>query len=108
MRNVAGKPLLRLPPSGCARKWESIASRGVGGTNERLSARDNTIDGKIRGNALVRRATDWRFLSAFRSCHLDIAFPGSFPWCPQSPKPSSPPHGAVRRKVNCEIDITLK
>ena len=35
-----------------------------------------------RGNALVRRATDCRFLCAFSSCHLDIVGPSeSVPWC---------------------------
>ena len=78
---MAGNPFLRSSPSrqvqplgaplraasararrsariGCARQYESIASRGVGGTNGRLSARDRTADGKMRGNALVRRASD--------------------------------------------------
>ena len=35
-----------------------IASRGVGGTKGRPSAQDRTADGKMRGNALLRRARD--------------------------------------------------
>jgi hypothetical protein len=61
--------------SRCAPQYESIASRGVGGTNGRPSARDRTADGKMRGNALVRRASDRRLLSAFSSSHLDIVAP---------------------------------
>ena len=34
------------------------ASRGVGGTKGRPSAQDRTADGKMRGNALLRRASD--------------------------------------------------
>jgi hypothetical protein len=57
---------------GWARQYESIASRGVGGTKGRLRAQDRTADGKMPGNALLRRASDRRFLSAFSACHLDI------------------------------------
>jgi hypothetical protein len=38
---------------------------GVGGTKGRPSAQDRTADGKMRGNALLSRASDLRFLSAF-------------------------------------------
>jgi hypothetical protein len=44
----------------------------VGGTKGRLSAQDRTADGKVPGNALLRRASDRRFLSALCACHLDI------------------------------------
>jgi len=96
VRNVIGKPLLRLLPScqvqpfgaplraararanrsarsGCARQYESIASRGVGGMNGRLRARASTAGGKIAGNFLERRASACLFLSAFSSSHLDIS-----------------------------------
>jgi hypothetical protein len=43
---------------GWARQYESTASRGVGGTKGRPSAQDRTADGKMRGNALLRRASD--------------------------------------------------
>ena len=49
-----------------------LQSGGVGGTNGRSSARDRTVDGKMPGNALVRRAIDRRFLFSFSSCHLDM------------------------------------
>ena len=100
VRYVAGNPCLRLSPSfqlqslgaplraasarasrsariGWARQYESTASRGVGGTKGRPSAQDRTADGKMRGNALLRRASDRRFLSAFSACHLDIFGPPS-------------------------------
>jgi hypothetical protein len=37
------------------------------------------------GNALVRRASDWRFLSAFSSCHLDIIGPEPDGMVPSKP-----------------------
>src|SRR5271154_829815 len=52
-----------------------MASRGVGGRTGRLSARANTAGGKTRGNALVSRASDCRFRSAFSSCHFDTLEP---------------------------------
>jgi hypothetical protein len=95
---VVGKPVLRLLPScqlqpfgaplraararanrsariGCARQYESIANRGVGGMNGRLSARASTAGGKIAGRALVRRASACLFLASFSSCHLDTPGP---------------------------------
>jgi hypothetical protein len=97
VRNVPGSPLPRSPsrqvqPLGAPRRaarararrsarkgwvpqYDSIASRGVGGTKGRLSARDRTPDGKMVGNALLRRASDCRFLSAFSSCQPDMGPP---------------------------------
>src|SRR5271167_2608293 len=71
VRNVPGSPLPRSPSrqvqplgaplraarararrsarSGWAPQYDSIASRGVGGTKGRLSARDRTLDGKMVG-----------------------------------------------------------
>src|SRR5205823_632629 len=92
---VIGKPLLRLLPSchvqplgaplptanaranrsarsGCARQYESIASRGVGGMNGRFTARVSATGGKIAGRALQRRANDLRFRSAVSVCQLDM------------------------------------
>ena len=65
----------RSARSGCAPQYEFIASRGVGGTNGRLSARERTTIGNVRGKALVRRASERRFRSSFSSCHLDIVGP---------------------------------
>jgi hypothetical protein len=65
----------RSARNGWAPQYDSIASRGVGGSNGRLSARDRTPDGKTVGNALLRRASDCRFLSAFSSCRPDIGPP---------------------------------
>jgi hypothetical protein len=94
---VNGKPLLRSPsrqvqPAGAwlraasararrsarigwARQYDSIASRGVGGTNGWARARDSTARGNTGGKALVSRASDRRFLSAFSSCQPDIVWP---------------------------------
>ena len=95
VRNVIGNPLLRSLPSchvqpfgallraararanrsarsGCARQYESIASRGVGGINGRLRARASTAGGKIAGKLLERRASAFLFRCAFSSCQLDI------------------------------------
>jgi hypothetical protein len=87
--------------SRCAPQYESIASRGVGGTNGRPSARDRTADGKMRGNALVRRASDRRLLSAFSSSHLDIVAPRIDGMMARAVKASSPAechHRAAQRK----------
>jgi hypothetical protein len=65
----------RSARSGWAPQYDSIASRGVGGTNGRSSARDRTLDGKMVGSALLRRASDCRFLSAFSSRQPDIGPP---------------------------------
>ncbi len=65
----------RSARSGCAPQYEFIASRGVGGTNGRLSARERTTLGKMSGKALVRRLSERRFRSSFSSCHLDIIGP---------------------------------
>jgi hypothetical protein len=54
-----------------------MASRGVGGTNGRPSARDRTADGKMPGIDFVRRAIERRFLSAFSASHLDMVGPYS-------------------------------
>jgi hypothetical protein len=52
-----------------------MASRGVGGTNGRPSARDRTADGKTPGNDFVRRAIERRFLSALSASHFDMVGP---------------------------------
>jgi hypothetical protein len=57
---------------GCARQYESIASRGVGGVNGRLRARASTAGGKIAGIDLESRANDLRFRSAFSVCQSDM------------------------------------
>jgi hypothetical protein len=49
-----------------------MASRGVGGTNGRPSARDRTADGKMPGNDFVRRAIERRFLSALSASQFDM------------------------------------
>jgi hypothetical protein len=54
-----------------------MASRGVGGTNGRPSARDKTAGGKMLGNDFVRRAIERRFLSAFSASHSDMVDPGT-------------------------------
>jgi hypothetical protein len=56
-------------------QYDSIASRGVGGTKGRARARVSTARGNTRGNALVRRTSDRRFLSAFSSCQPEIVRP---------------------------------
>ena len=72
---------------GWARQYESTASRGVGGTKGRPSAQDRTGDGKMRGSALLRRASDRRFFSAFSACHSDIfGLPDSDGMVPTKPK----------------------
>src|SRR5262249_12494039 len=108
VRNVIGKPLLRLLPSchfqpfgaplraararanrsariGCARQYESIASRGVGGMNGRLSARGSTTGGKIAGKLLESRSTARLFLSVFSSCHFDMSSPTDEAIIPSKP-----------------------
>jgi hypothetical protein len=95
VRNVIGNPLLRLLPtcqfqpfgapvraararanrsarSGCARQYESIASRGVGGIKGRLRARVSTGAGKISGRFLERRERDRLFRSACSVCQFDM------------------------------------
>jgi hypothetical protein len=57
---------------GCARQYDSIASRGVGGMNGRARARARTAGGKIAGSALESRANDFRFRSALSICQLDM------------------------------------
>ena len=55
---------------------QSIYRKPRGRRHERAaSAQDRTADGKMPGNALLRRASDRRFLSAFSACHLDIFRP---------------------------------
>jgi hypothetical protein len=56
-------------------QYESIASRGVGGTKGRPSARDRTADGKTPGSDFVSRAIERRFLSALSASHLDMIDP---------------------------------
>ena len=70
-----------------------MASRGVGGTNGRPSARDRTADGKMPGNDFVRRAIERRFLSAFSASHLDmVGAPGTrLHDAIEAVKPLSPP-----------------
>ena len=96
----------RSARSGCAPQYESIASRGVGGTNGRPSARDKTADGKMRGKALVRRASERRFRSSFSSCHLDIIGPreidGMMPSCRKAFVTKGPAlHGQPKRRKSC-------
>ena len=110
---MVGKPFLRLLPCrqiqplgaplraarvranrsariGCARQYQSIASRGVGGMNGRLSARTSTTGGKIVGRLLESRSTARLFLSAFSSCHFDISGPTDEAIMPSKPlKPLS-------------------
>src|SRR5262249_2723244 len=97
VRNVVGKPFFRSPSrqtqpvgaplraasararrsarSGSAPQYKSMASRGVGGTNGRPSARGRTVDGKTPGHDFVRRAIERRFLSAVSASHLDMVGP---------------------------------
>jgi hypothetical protein len=70
---------------GCARQYESIASRGVGGMNGRLSARASTAGGKIAVNFLERRVSACLFLSALSSSHLDIPGPVDEAIIPSNP-----------------------
>ena len=92
---MIGNPLLRLRPSchlqtfgdpvraasaranrsarsGCARQYESIASRGVGGIKGRLRARVSTAGGKISGRLLERRARARLLHSACSVCQFDM------------------------------------
>src|SRR5262249_28010468 len=62
----------RSARSGCARQYESIASRGVGGMNGRLRARVSTAGGKILGKLFESRSSARLFRSALSSCHLDM------------------------------------
>jgi hypothetical protein len=64
-----------IGPNWMSAQYDSIASRGVGGMKGRARARDSTARGNTRGNALVRRRTDRRFLSALSSCQPDMYGP---------------------------------
>jgi hypothetical protein len=74
-----------------------MASRGVGGTNGRSSARDRTADGKMPGNDFVSRAIERRFLSALSASHLDMVGPHSTQLhdAIEAVKPLSPPESRL-------------
>ena len=76
-RSAAGSKRTRQAISA---KWMGAPIRidckpWCGRHNTRPRARDRTTEGKISGNALLRRTSDLRFFSAFSSCHLDMIDP---------------------------------